>query len=172
MTSYYAEDGSFLSETTTPMGASKQIFDGEKAKMISPQGNKMLEGEDLEAMKYETVIFPELEYSTDKYEVTLKGIDNKLDQEVYALEVVQTKGDKQMNYYSTESGLLILTVKEVETQMGTMSQENHYNDYKAVSKVKFPQSYKQSFGPQSMDISVDEIEVNPKLDEALFKIEE
>ncbi|MEX2380548.1 MAG: hypothetical protein WD530_07375, partial [Vicingaceae bacterium] len=73
---------------------------------------------------------------------------------------------------STESGLLIMSTREMESQMGVMIEENQYKDYKSVSKVKFPHSYKQIVGPQTMDISVDEIEVNPKLDEALFKIEE
>ncbi|MEX2380020.1 MAG: pitrilysin family protein, partial [Vicingaceae bacterium] len=98
MNSYYGENGELLIEQKTPRGNSKQIFDGEKAQVISPQGSKMLEGEELESFKYESVIFPELDFFTDNYEVTLKGVDNKADQEVYAVEVVKANGDEQMNY--------------------------------------------------------------------------
>lgn len=172
MNSYFGENGEYLSETSTPMGSSKQVFDGEKAKVESPRGNQMLEGEQLEAMKYEAVIFPELQFFTDKYEVNLKGVDTKADQKVYAVEVVKANGKKQMNYYSVESGLLVLSTQEVETQMGMMTQETHYENYKAVNKVKFPHTYKQNAGPQSMEITVNEVEVNPDLEEGLFKIEE
>src|SRR5690606_13425048 len=152
----------YRAESTSPMGSSKQVFDGEKAKVESPNGSNLIEGEDLENLKnYETVLFPELEFFTDKYKVTLKGVDNKADQEVYAVEVERTNGKKQMNCYSTESGLLVLSTEELQTQMGTMMQETYYEDYKAVKKVKFPFAYKQIVGPQAMSISVQDIEVNP-----------
>jgi predicted Zn-dependent peptidase len=155
------------SETT--MGGnmlSKQVCDGENAKVVSMQGEQKLQGEMLEQMKYDSYLFPELEYGKDGYKLELLGMEDVDGKPVYKVKVTNPAGTNQVLFISKDTGLL---VKEV-TQTPQGSVTAIYKEYKDVDGVKFPVKVTQSVGPQMIDINVENIDVNTDIDDSKFAI--
>jgi hypothetical protein len=171
--SYNGEDGQYLSEVKgNGMTFQKQVFDGEKGQLTSMQGAQMMDDEQLENMKYESKIFPELDYLKEEYTLELKGMDSHEGKDVLVIEVTKPNGESQTNYYDKESGYLVKSVTILESPQGSFTQTSVLSDYQKVGKIMYPHKIDQSTGPQTMNIKVTEVEVNPKLNKSLFKISE
>ncbi len=145
---------------------SKQVFNGEAGKMVSPMGEQKIEGEMLENMKTESILFPETQYAELGFKLELLGADNVDGKDVIKMKVVNPSGKEQTVYFSRTSGL---KVKEVSTTpQGTMS--STFIEYAEVNGVKFPKKMNQSVGPQSFDIVFETIKVNEGIDANKFDI--
>lgn len=81
--------------------------------------------------------------------------------------VVQVSDDKK-RYYSTESGLKVKSVTTIEQMGQTVENTTMYGDYKAVKGVKFPHTLNVSFGPQLVDIKMNEVKINEDVKDADF----
>jgi predicted Zn-dependent peptidase len=170
--SYNGENGEYLSEVKgNGMTFQKQVYDGEKGKLSGMQGAKEMDEEQLENMKYESLIFPELYYLDEGYELELKGADQLDGTEVYVLKVTKPNGQTQTNYYGVDNGYLLKSESTLETPQGAFTQTSIMGDYKKVGKIIYPHKIDQSTGPQTMNIKVEEVKVNPKLDKDLFKVD-
>ncbi len=145
---------------------SKQVCDGEAAKVSSPQGEQKLEGEMLEQMKYEAILFPELEYEKEGYSLELTGVEDVDGEQTYKMKIINPAGSEQTLFFSKNTGLLIKEVSS--TPQGSAVATTH--EYKEVDGVKFPSKVSQSMGPQMIEITVDEIEVNKGIDDTKFEI--
>ncbi len=145
---------------------SKQVCDGENAKVASMQGEQKLQGKMLEQMKYQAYLFPELEYGKEGYKLELAGTEDVDGKTALRVKVTNPAGDTQILSFDKSTGLL---VKEVNpTPQG--SSITFIKEYKEVEGVKFPVKVTQSAGPQMIDINVEKIEVNTDMDESKFKI--
>ncbi len=149
----------------------KMVINGDKGQISGMQGSKPLEGEELESQKIEANPFQELNYTQEGYQLELLGVDTKMDQEVYVVQVTKPSGDKQTEYYSVETSLLIMTIANIETPNGPITDEKTLFDYKEVEGIKFASRVKQVAGPQAMDLNVETIEVNKPIEDAVFAIE-
>ena len=69
------------------------------------------------------------------------------------------------NFYSVESGFLILSQEATDAGMS----EALYSDYKSVKKVMVPHKILRNAGPQKMELKVEKVVLNPKVDEETFK---
>lgn len=148
-----------------------KVFDGEKGKISGMGGNKEMGEEEVKKAKFESILFPELQYDELGYKTELKGIKSLNDEEVYIVELETPIGDKQTDYYSLESALLVKSESVEDSPMGPITQEMMLSDYKEVEGVKFPYTIKQKFGPQSMEMKVEKIEINPNIPEGTFIVE-
>jgi len=145
---------------------SKQIFNGEAGKVVSPMGEQNIEGEMLENMKSESILFPETQFAELGFKTELLGADNIDGQDVIKMKIVNPSGKEQTVYYNRASGL---KVKEVTTgAQGTMA--STYAEYTVVNGVKFPKKMNQTVGPQSFDIVFETIKVNEGIDASKFDI--
>lgn len=145
---------------------SKQVFNGEAGKVVSPMGEQNIEGEMLENMKIESILFPETQFAELGYKLELLGADNVDGQDVVKMKVVSPGGKEQTVYYSRSTGL---KVKEVSTSpQGTMA--STFTEYAEVKGVKFPKKMNQTVGPQSFDITFETIKVNEGIDASKFDI--
>ena len=145
---------------------SKQVCDGENAKVVSPQGEQKLQGKVLEQMKYDSYLFPELEYGKEGYKLELLGVEKVDNDPAYKVKVTNPAGNSKMLYFSRATGLL---VKEVSTsQQGAPVALFH--EYKDVDGVKFPVKVSQSIGPQMINITVEDIQVNTGIEDSKFDI--
>jgi len=145
---------------------SKQVFNGEVGKIISPMGEQKLEGEMLENMKNESVLFPETQYAKLGYKLELLGADHVDGKEAIKMKVVSPTGKEQTTYYCRSTGLKLKDVNQ--GPQGTMS--TTYSDYAEIKGVKFPKKMSQSVGPQSFDITFENIIVNEGIDANKFDI--
>ena len=147
----------------------KQVYDGKSGKMSGMQGEKTLEGEELEDMKNSAQMNPEMEYLNGQYQLELTGMSKVDDEVVYVLKVTNASGDVVSEYYSAESGLKLREESSQETPQGPMTSTSTFSDYKEVDGVMYPHTIKAQTGPQSIKMTATEIKVNSNLSSDMFK---
>ncbi len=145
---------------------SKQIFDGERGKVVSPMGEQELEGEMLKEMKEGTYLFPELIYLTEAYQLELAGTEIIDGQNCYKLVVAKPSGSVSSIYYKLSDGLKFREI----TSSPSGSTIASYLEWTEVEGVLFPKKINQSMGPQSIDILIESIELNQEPDDSIFAI--
>lgn len=148
------------------------IFDGEKAIMKFADQKIEIGGEQLEQLKIESAM--ELLLNPAQYEVTFsyEGTETVNEKLCHILKMTSKSGVVSLMYFDDETGFKILEKKTTQTQMGAMDQVVEYSDYKEVAGVKFPHKLKQSFGPQSVEVTVSSIKINTNLSDDIFVISE
>lgn len=149
----------------------KQTFDGTVGKVSGMQGNKDVEGADLDDLKASSEMFAELNYEKHGIKHTLLGIEPLDGKEAYKMEKLSASGEKETVWYDVASGLQVKTmsVQTNEDMGGEFVVMGLYSDYKEVNGIKFAHKIKQSFGPQALDMEVTSVEVNTKLGDEVFK---
>ena len=150
----------------------RTVYNGQSGQVTGIQGKKSMSEEELNNMKTESLLFPELAFKGGGYELQLKGVDAKYGEEAYVLEIKMPDDKVQTNYYSTGSGLKLAIEQMEETDQGNFLASQVFKDYKPVKKILFPHIVNQSQGPMNFDLKVEVIEINKKFDEDLFKVEE
>jgi zinc protease len=151
------------------MVVQKQTFNGTEAKVSGMQGNKTLEGDELEEMKLSSVMFDDVKDSKHTY--NLLGIEPIEGKDAYKIEKVSPTGNKETEWYDVESGMPVkaMQVKESEEMGGTMVITSLFSDYKEVNGIKFAHKIAQSFGPQALDMEVLSVEFNTKVSDDTFE---
>ncbi len=147
----------------------KQVYDGDKANMSGMQGERSLEGEELEEMKRSAQFHPELDYLEGNYQLEIAGMSKVEDELAYVLKVVNSSGDVVTEYYSVESGLKLREETTQETPQGPMTSSSTFLDYREINGVMYPYVIKAQTGPQSIKMTVSEIKVNSDLESDMFK---
>ncbi|MDB4334768.1 insulinase family protein [bacterium] len=143
---------------------SSQSFDGENGKVKTPMGEQILKGEMLEAMKYQSYIFPELTYATLRYKLELVGVEKLEDKKAYKVNVTNPVGKISTEYFCTKTGLKLKTVSS--TPQGNTT--TLIKEYKEVEGIMYPLEVNQSMGPQMIDVKVSSVKINTGIDESVF----
>lgn len=148
----------------------KMVYDGLKGRASGIQGTQDLQGEELEELQYQAVMFIETQYDKLGFKTALKGVDAVDGKDAYVLEITSPKGSKSTEYFDVKSGLKLRSVRTSDSPQGPITQTTDYADYKDVKGVKFPHEINQTAGPQSFKMKAKTIEVNKKLKDTLFEI--
>jgi len=153
-------------------GPMKQIvlFDGKKAVMSLNGNNQEITGEPLEAMKYESVMYPLILIDTLNVSANLAGIEKVDGKDAYKIEMSMPDGKKWFEFYDPETGYKVKDSKEVVAPQGTFTQETTYSDYRDINGVKYAFKFKKAVGPQVIDLSVSSITVNTGLTDDAFEL--
>jgi zinc protease len=159
---------------TVSMGGNvmqKQVFDGERG-MTSAMGQTTeVTGKQLDDLKLQAKIFPELDYASGEYRLELEEVENIDGKPAYKVKVTNPAGTTATEFYDVASGLKVRTISTQETQMGPMTVSASYGDYREVDGVKIPFSLKQQTGPQTMDLKVLSVELNSGVSDDVFSLE-
>ena len=147
-----------------PNVLSKQVYNGEAGFMVVQGQKQKLEGEMLEAMKYQAIMFPELEYASLGYKAELTGKDKVDGKSVYKMTITDPTGKNSTAYFEVATGLKVKQV--AASPMGNST--TTFADYKEVEGVKFPTVMTQSVGPQVVDINIDSVELNKGIEDSVF----
>ncbi len=144
----------------------KQKFNGESG-YSEQQGMKQpMEGDQLALKKSESSLFPELTYSSDSVALdALTSIDGK---DVFKVKVTNN-GKDVFRYYDAESGLLVRTEVEVESQGRTVKSISDFSNYSEVNGVKFPYYQSIKSGPQTILMNFTNVKVNEGVSDADFE---
>ena len=127
------------------------------------QGQKIdLEGKELEQFINETVIFPELDLNFEK--VQLIGISEVDGQKAYEIKI----SENQTNFYNTETFLKVQIIQTIEIMGNAQTSTTKFGDYKDVSGILFPYKKSITSGPQELDFTTSEIDLNSELDPKIF----
>lgn len=146
------------------------IFDGEKGKQIANGQETMIEGDQLENLKLQSVLNLYLNFDKYNVEPKLVGIKDVNGKDAYEIELTLPSGKKWYHYYDVETGLKVREVSTVDSPQGSFTQTIDMSDYKEVDGLKFPYKFSQQLGPQSIEMEVTDIKVNQGLSDAIFKV--
>lgn len=158
----------------TTLGAGQmtfdQRFDGKAGFVMDPaQGNRDMEGDQLEAMKNNDFPSPLLSYKEKGIAVKLSGKEKVADREAYVLLLEPTTGPAVRQYIDTQSYLLIRTVETVDTPAtGKFEQTVDLLDYRDVDGFKVPFQVKATSTMQNFVVTLTKVEHNKPIDDSLF----
>lgn len=120
---------------------------------------------------FESQFVPETLLSSYNVKATLKGVESVDGKEAYVVEYVMPSGDKTSNYFDKETGYKVQTVVTAKTPQGEVAVPTRFQDYKEVNGIKFPHTIILSQGPMNLKFETTKAEVNPVLDDSLFKVQ-
>jgi len=148
------------------------IFDGEKAVMKVAGQTVKVEGKELEQLKLESTMEMLLNPESLGIKLSYEGTEQSGDNLLHKVKFMLPSGLNWIAYFDDKTGLKIKESKEVETQMGLINQVLEYSDYQDVEGIKIPFKLKQSFGPQSLELTVSSIKINKGIPDETFVISE
>lgn len=151
------------------------IYDGEKVWMINPfmgSGEPMeVTGVQAESAKEQADFDgPLVDYKEKGIKIELLGKEDVEGTPTYKLKVTLKNGKERIYYLEANSFLEIKTESTVEIQGNPVTVNALLSDYKEVNGLKFPFSIQTSGGPSSTHIIFEAIELNPELEDSLFKV--
>lgn len=148
------------------------IFDGEKGVMKAATKNVDVTGKELEQLKIEATMELLLDIEGNGVKLDFEGTEKINGKDAHKIKMTLPSGIRWFNYFDAESGLKIKEQKEMQTQMGLIEQVVTYDNYTEVEGIKYPFKITQSFGPQSVEMTVSNVKVNKGLADDIFKIAE
>ena len=148
------------------------IFDGEKAVMTVMDKKVEIKDKELDALKVEASLGFMLDPEKYGAKLSYEGIEKIKDKDAYKIKMVLPAGMNWISFYDVESGLKVEDQREIESPKGTYIQTIDYDDYKDVDGMKYPFKIVQTFGGQSVDVTVTSIKVNKGLSDDIFVIAE
>lgn len=139
------------------------ILNDDAAKMSAQgQSQEVPAGPQLEALKNEAVIFPELYYKEMGFELAVKGIAQVGGKDAYEITVKPSTGPSFTQFFNVETGLL---VKEQTAQGG-----NEITEYTEVNGIKVPSKMMLSLpGLGNVEATV-EVKINTGVADSEFGI--
>ena len=151
----------------TRIGDSVRVFDGRAAWIAAPDrpvGLLPLTGGNLEGAKIDAMVsFPaQLKQAFSQWGVSATEIDGK------EVQVLQGTNPRQppVNFYFDESGLLVRTLRLVDTAVGRVPTQTDYSDYREVSGVKIPFKSTATWTNGQATTELTEVQVNVPIDAA------
>jgi predicted Zn-dependent peptidase len=162
---------SVVDVTMGGMSVQKAVSDGKDFAMTAMGQKAPLDDKDKEAQIFGGAVVKEAVYQTMGATATLRGIESVDGKEAYVVDFVLPKGTKVSEYYDRESGLKVQSVQMVKSPQGEAPAATRFSDYKDVKGYKFPHTFSQAMGPMTLKFEVLAIEVNPTVDDAVFKVQ-
>lgn len=155
-----------------------QAFDGESGWKINPFGGKTeaekMTDEEIKEMKDQANIKGDLyDYKKDGSKVEFMGKEDMEGTEVYKLKLTKKDGDIFYFFIDAETNLLLkqMTTRKMEDKEVTLN--TIMSNYKMVDGMMFPFNIETRGDDSSTPgflINFDTIELNPKIDDSVFKM--
>ncbi len=153
------------------MEVQKQVFDGTNYAEFA-QGNKAPADENkTKDALIDASFISEINYEKFGVKVSLNTVEKVGEEYAYAIDLVYPSGKKTTNYFDIKSGLKVRVANYITTPQGEMIQNIDYLDYADESGVLIPHTIIIPMGPMKLEAKVTTVEINGKIDEAIFKIE-
>jgi len=148
------------------------IFDGDKGIMKAATQSVEVTGKELEQLKTEASMELMLDPESFGIKLFYEGTEKVNDKDAYKIKMTLPSGIRWFTFFDVESGLKVKEQKEMQTQMGLIEQVVTYDNYTDVDGIKYPFKLTQSFGPQSVEMTVSSVKVNKGLADDIFVIAE
>ncbi|MBL1231392.1 MAG: insulinase family protein [Flavobacteriales bacterium] len=157
--------------TMGTMVVQKQAFNGTIGKSSGMQGSKDITGDDLEDLKLSSIMFLDAKYADHGITYELLGIEPINGEDAYKMIQTKPNGDTETEWFNVASGLKVksMSVQENDEMPEPITVISELSDYKEVNGIMFAHKTKQSFGPQTLDMTVTAIEINTKLGDEVFE---
>ncbi|MEO8232980.1 MAG: hypothetical protein ABI638_11900 [Ignavibacteriota bacterium] len=148
------------------------IFDGEKGTMKAATQKVDITGKELEQLKIEASLELLLDPESFGVKLSYEGTEKVNEKDAYKIKMTLPSGIRWFTFFDVESGLKVKEQKEMQTKMGLIEQTVTYDNYTEVDGIKYPFKLTQSFGPQSVEMTVSSVKVNKGLSDDIFVIAE
>lgn len=149
----------------------KIVSDGKNVGVFQMGQAAPLSDKDKESAMFGAALVEELAIGSIGAKLALQGIEDVDGKSTYVVEMTLPKGEKQLHYYDTETGLKVQTVTTGEGPQGPVTQAMKFYDYKDYNGIMMPGWFTLPFGPMTMKFEAQSVEVNPKVDDAVFKVQ-
>jgi len=159
----------FAESEMVGMFKQQQAFDGKQGWSMSPQGTKVLSGDQLEEIRFESAFDFYGQYKALGFKAEVSGIKNVNGKDCYEIIFSNASGKSLRQYFSVEDFLKYRDVKSMSGPNGPVEQTTDYFDYKNFGGYLAPGRMEQSVMGQSFDFTTDKYEVNKKVSDKIFK---
>jgi len=154
-----------IEQSMQGMTVMKMTYVDGVGKQSGMQGEKELEGEELEDLKKQaSFVVDELAWMQDLESFTFDGqtlMDGKA--------VYQVSEGEKTRYFEVETGLFYKSTETTETPEGDMAVSMTVEEWGEYNGIKMPKVSKQSAGQQTFTIIVDSVEFGDDVKAKLFK---
>ena len=154
-----------MEQSMQGMTVMKMTYVDGVGKQSGMQGEKELEGEELEDLKKQaSFVVDELAWMQDLESFTFDGqtlMDGK--------SVYQVSEGEKTRYFEVETGLFYKSTETTETPEGDMAVSMTVEEWGEYNGIKMPKVSKQSAGQQTFTIIVDSVEFGDDVKAKLFK---
>lgn len=149
---------------------SKQVLSNNEA-VATQMGNNIPVGdEDKEQLLIASYPFAEMAYEELGVKTELIGTEKVDGKDAYAVQVTYPSGKQVTHYFDVDSGLKVRQTEVRKGPEGEKAFSTLYKDYKEVNGIKFPHLIIQPVGGgMKLSLQAETIEVNPEVDEGIFR---
>lgn len=145
------------------MGEVKIVSDGKKAAMVMMGQKQEIPAEQMNSMLVQASIFMEMDYQALGLKAAFVKTESINGKDAHQIDFTTATGQKLSRWYDAETCLLVKYVQG--------PQDIVYDDYKEFKGIKFPVSGKSKIQGMEMSSKVTDVQVNPALEESIFKTE-
>jgi len=146
----------------------KSGYDGTKGWASSPTGIQDLEGDQLDAMKFEAPMDIYKDYATVGLKAEMTGVKEIKGKECYEVTFNSASGSPMRHYFDTKEFLKVREVTVRTTPRGPIEQVTDFSDYKDFSGYLMPAKFEQTVMGQSFIINVDKCSINAGVEDSIF----
>ena len=153
------------------VGTVKKGFDGETQWVQTPAGTVSDSSEqEIAEVERDAEIYRAGKIKNLYEKVKLESKARLSGRDVYMIEGVPPKGPSEKLFFDVENGLLVRwDMARKHPKRGTVFVKVHLDDYKDVDGVKVPHKVRFAFESFSFTITVDELQHNLAIDDAVFR---
>lgn len=148
---------------TTPWMINPMMGSETAQEIPGPQGDMMKSDADFDGAL--------MDWKSKGHTVDLVG-NEKLDgKPVHHLKVTKKSGHVQHFYLDADSGIELKTTTEMDAGGAKQVIESEMSNYQTVEGIMLPHTIKQMLnGTQVVQMTIDKVEINPAMDDGLFKM--
>lgn len=149
----------------------KIIYDGTKGVKIIGETSQEITGNELFKLSFDAIINLILDPESYNVRMQYKGLEKIDGRDCYTILLILPNGAEWFQYYDIETGLKIRDSKDIITPQGKFQQITELDDYRDVEGIRYPFKIKQYLGNQTLDFTIESIQVNTGISDEVFLIE-
>lgn len=165
----------FRSETTVQGMTVVQAINGNSGWTINPMTGQTaptaLPEEAVKAMATETDLTGLYNYKQKGYALTLDGEEDLAGAKVYKVTMALPNGTKRINYISKDTFYILKMIVQTTINGQEVKSENTQSDFRQTDGITYPFTSEVTTSAMpgtAMVLKINTLEVNPKIDEAIF----
>ena len=153
------------------LGKIRQGVSNDVAWEINPAtGARVITGEERDHLLRDSTFNADLAWKQLYPKADLAGVVEYTGQQAYKVVLTSPDGDTRTRYFAKDTLLPLGIEKVTPSQMGKMPGEEQLSDWREVGGLKFPHKTVLKLGPQTLEILVDKVELDPPLDPSTFAL--
>jgi zinc protease len=146
----------------------KIIFDGVKGIKSIDGMSQDITGNELIKLSFDAIMNLILEPESYNAKLQYKGLEIINERDAYKIMLTLPNNAEWLQYYDMETGLKIRESKDIITPQGKYQQITEFDDYRDVEGIRYPFKIKQYLGNQTLDFTVESIQVNTGISDEIF----